>query len=194
MAVEEQKPEQDVTETPKPRKKGPKKPKKEKSKKDATTEDGKNVSKGKQNKSKGQGHPNAAQAKKDKKQRTETVPPNGTSTSETQRGKPLNNGKKIGGGGHKDFPPYYLPEMVEKGLRAGILVQGTLRINSKRYEDAYVTDPSPKNNDILISGIRSRNRALHGDEVRIRDYLNFKQDAMFSFSRLLLTFSHPRIG
>ena len=72
-------------------------------------------------------------------------------------------------------------------------VQGTLRINQRSYEDAYVSSPDDANlPDIYVGGLKDRNRALHGDEVfvmvedksrwkiladRIRDYLEAKEDA-----------------
>ena len=71
-------------------------------------------------------------------------------------------------------------------------MQGTLRINQRSYEDAYVSSPDDANlPDIYVGGLKDRNRALHGDEVfimvqdksrwkiladRIRDYLEGKED------------------
>ena len=72
------------------------------------------------------------------------------------------------------------------------LIQGTLRINQRSYEDAYVSSPDDASlPDIYVGGLKDRNRALHGDEVfimvedksrwkilpdRIRDYLETKED------------------
>ena len=72
------------------------------------------------------------------------------------------------------------------------LIQGTLRINQRSYEDAYVSSPDDATlPDIYVGGLKDRNRALHGDEVfimvedksrwkilpdRIRDYLETKED------------------
>ena len=85
----------------------------------------------------------------------------------------------------KKFPPYYVAELVEKGLKDGTLLKGkqeiqkkdlikiyswnligVIRINPKRYEDAFIANPNPAFPDILIKGMRNRNRALHTDEVR----------------------------
>ena len=71
-------------------------------------------------------------------------------------------------------------------------MQGTLRINQRSYEDAYVSSPDDTNlPDIYVGGLKDRNRALHGDEVfimvedksrwkiladRIRNYLEAKED------------------
>ena len=63
------------------------------------------------------------------------------------------------------FPPHYIHEMVEKGLKDGLLIEGTLRINPKNYEDAFVTNEMKNEPDIYIGGMMNRNRALNGDEV-----------------------------
>ena len=55
--------------------------------------------------------------------------------------------------------------MVEKGLKDGLLIEGTLRINPKNYEDAFVTNEMKNEPDIYIGGMMNRNRALNGDEV-----------------------------
>ena len=39
------------------------------------------------------------------------------------------------------------------------------RINPRAFEDAFIT--STEYNDIFISGVMHRNRALHGDEVAV---------------------------
>ena len=63
------------------------------------------------------------------------------------------------------FPPHYINEMVERGLKRGLLLEGTLRINPKSYEDAFISNDVYNEPDIYIGGIMSRNRALNGDEV-----------------------------
>ena len=63
------------------------------------------------------------------------------------------------------FPPYYIKEMVEKGLKDGLLIEGTLRINPKNYEDAFVTNDMKNEPDIYIGGMMNRNRAFNGDDV-----------------------------
>ena len=47
--------------------------------------------------------------------------------------------------------------------------QGILRINQRSYEDAYIDNPDGDDQlDILILGLKNRNRALHGDMVVCR--------------------------
>ncbi len=47
----------------------------------------------------------------------------------------------------------------------GIVLQGTLRISTRHWETAFVSAPDPTEPDILIAGVRDRNRGLDGDEV-----------------------------
>ena len=62
------------------------------------------------------------------------------------------------------FPPHYIDEMVEKGLKERMLIEGTIRINPKCYEDAFVSR-GINEPDIYVGGMMYRNRALNGDEV-----------------------------
>jgi len=82
----------------------------------------------------------------------------------TGRGKQRNqnNGKKIG---HGSFPEYLPPLEVLRGLKDQSLIEGTLRINPKNYEDAFISSPAAKDQDIYIKGIVARNRAFNGDIV-----------------------------
>ena len=48
-------------------------------------------------------------------------------------------------------------------MSKGLLISGTLRINPRAFEDAFLT--STDYNDVYINGVMNRNRALHGDEV-----------------------------
>uniref|UniRef100_A0A915HL83 Ribonuclease II/R domain-containing protein n=1 Tax=Romanomermis culicivorax TaxID=13658 RepID=A0A915HL83_ROMCU len=45
---------------------------------------------------------------------------------------------------------------------------GTLRINPRNFEEAYISDPASVGNDIFIEGLIDRNRALHGDTVMVK--------------------------
>ena len=75
-------------------------------------------------------------------------------------------GEKKGKNNDKNsFPPHYIPEMVGKGLQQGLLLEGTLRINPKCYEEGFVTNENLAEPDIFIGGLMNRNRALNGDEV-----------------------------
>ncbi|XP_070278499.1 DIS3-like exonuclease 2 isoform X2 [Myotis yumanensis] len=58
-------------------------------------------------------------------------------------------------------------EDVSEGLKRGTLIQGVLRINPKKFHEAFI--PSPDGDrDIFIDGIVARNRALNGDLVVVK--------------------------
>ncbi|XP_064598861.1 DIS3-like exonuclease 2 [Liolophura sinensis] len=71
------------------------------------------------------------------------------------------------------FTPHWTREMVSEGLKKGFLVEGTIRINPKNYEDAYIPGPDGIS-DIYISGFANRNRAMNGDTVAV--LVNGRQD------------------
>ena len=73
------------------------------------------------------------------------------------------SGKSNEGSKNADFPPHYIDAMVKQGMSKGLLISGTLRINPRAFEDAFLT--STDYNDVYINGVMNRNRALHGDEV-----------------------------
>ncbi|CAI8055951.1 DIS3-like exonuclease 2 [Geodia barretti] len=62
------------------------------------------------------------------------------------------------------FEDYLDKEAVQRGLKLKKLIQGVLRINQRKYEDAYVDDPEG-GGDYYVSGVHRRNRALDGDVV-----------------------------
>ncbi|XP_040284369.1 DIS3-like exonuclease 2 isoform X1 [Bufo bufo] len=65
------------------------------------------------------------------------------------------------------FEAYLSKEEVSAGLKRGELIQGPLRINPKKFHEAFL--PSPDGiRDIFIEGVVSRNRALNGDIVVVR--------------------------
>ncbi|XP_034038735.1 DIS3-like exonuclease 2 [Thalassophryne amazonica] len=65
------------------------------------------------------------------------------------------------------FESYMSFEDVSHGLKRGELIQGALRINPKKYHEAFV--PSPDDTwDIFLDGIVVRNRALNGDIVVVQ--------------------------
>ncbi|XP_062260427.1 DIS3-like exonuclease 2 [Platichthys flesus] len=79
---------------------------------------------------------------------------------------PADKGKNKGGKGSRKqvFEPYMTAEDVSHGLKRGELIQGQLRINPKKYQEAFI--PSPDGlRDIFLDGIVARNRALNGDVV-----------------------------
>ncbi|KAJ8270415.1 hypothetical protein GJAV_G00114300 [Gymnothorax javanicus] len=62
------------------------------------------------------------------------------------------------------FEAYMCGEDVSTGLKSGELIQGPLRINPKKYHEAFVPAPDGMR-DIFLDGIVARNRALNGDIV-----------------------------
>ncbi|KAM7339644.1 hypothetical protein ACRRTK_000259 [Alexandromys fortis] len=65
------------------------------------------------------------------------------------------------------FEPYMSKEDVSEGLKRGTLIQGVLRINPKKFHEAFI--PSPDGDrDIFIDGVVARNRALNGDLVVVK--------------------------
>lgn len=65
------------------------------------------------------------------------------------------------------FETYMSKEDVSEGLKKGTLIQGVLRINPKKFHEAFI--PSPDGDrDIFIDGVVARNRALNGDLVVVK--------------------------
>ncbi|KAG7525593.1 DIS3-like exonuclease 2 [Solea senegalensis] len=82
---------------------------------------------------------------------------------------PAEKNKNEGGRGSKKqvFEPYRTLEEVSDGLKRGELIQGQLRINPKKYQEAFI--PSlDDTRDIFLDGIVARNRALNGDVVVVQ--------------------------
>lgn len=76
--------------------------------------------------------------------------------------------KNKGGGSKKQvFESYMTREEVSHGLKRGELIQGQIRINPKKYHEAFI--PSPDDTwDIFLDGTVARNRALNGDIVVVQ--------------------------
>ncbi|XP_021207163.2 DIS3-like exonuclease 2 [Bombyx mori] len=70
--------------------------------------------------------------------------------------------------GDKKFDAYLSGEDVEKGLKNNMLIEGVLRINPKQYQHSYVSSQDRSQQDILIDGIKNRNRAMEGDVVIVQ--------------------------
>ncbi|XP_044885987.1 DIS3-like exonuclease 2 isoform X2 [Mauremys mutica] len=84
-----------------------------------------------------------------------------TSGDRKNRNKPTRGRKK------SVFEAYMSKEDVAAGLKRGELIQGPLRINPKKYHEAFI--PSPDGiRDIFIDGVVARNRALNGDIVVVK--------------------------
>ncbi|RMC02045.1 hypothetical protein DUI87_21207 [Hirundo rustica rustica] len=65
------------------------------------------------------------------------------------------------------FEAYMSKEDVSAGLKRGELIQGPLRINPKKYHEAFIPSPDGSR-DIFIDGVVARNRALNGDIVVVK--------------------------
>ncbi|KAK6645555.1 hypothetical protein RUM43_001832 [Polyplax serrata] len=63
-----------------------------------------------------------------------------------------------------EFPQHLSASELKFMFDSGTLFSGIIRINQKNYKEAYLTAPD-KGMDILIEGLKDRNRALEGDEV-----------------------------
>ncbi|XP_053485978.1 DIS3-like exonuclease 2 isoform X2 [Ictalurus furcatus] len=65
------------------------------------------------------------------------------------------------------YEDYMSIKDMSDGLKRGQLIQGALRINPKKYHEAFV--PSPDGSaDIFLDGMVARNRALNGDVVVVK--------------------------
>ena len=75
--------------------------------------------------------------------------------------------KKGGGGGnfgHGSFPEYLAPVEVLRGLQNKTLIEGVLRINPKSYEDAFISSPEARDQDIYIK--------VNNDKVGVHSLIN----------------------
>ncbi|KAJ8021344.1 DIS3-like exonuclease 2 [Holothuria leucospilota] len=63
--------------------------------------------------------------------------------------------------------PYWSRENVMRELKNGNLIQGSIRINPKKYSEAYIDSPDG-GCDIFIEGMHCRNRALQDDVVAVQ--------------------------
>ncbi|XP_040911507.1 DIS3-like exonuclease 2 [Toxotes jaculatrix] len=82
---------------------------------------------------------------------------------------PADKSKNKGGRGSRKqvFESYMLSEEVSRGLKRGELIQGQLRINPKKFHEAFIPSPNDTR-DIFLDGIVARNRALNGDIVVVQ--------------------------
>ncbi|RVE41812.1 hypothetical protein evm_013534 [Chilo suppressalis] len=78
------------------------------------------------------------------------------------------NKKKEQSADEKKFEQYISDSEVESGLKANTLVEGVLRINPKQFQHSYVSSSDRSEQDILIDGMKNRNRALEGDVVIVQ--------------------------
>ncbi|XP_028170176.1 DIS3-like exonuclease 2 [Ostrinia furnacalis] len=68
----------------------------------------------------------------------------------------------------RKFEPYISAEEVEEGLKNNTLIEGVLRINPKQFQHSYLSSNDRSEQDILIDGLKNRNRALEADVVVVK--------------------------
>ncbi|XP_034038766.1 LOW QUALITY PROTEIN: DIS3-like exonuclease 1 [Thalassophryne amazonica] len=75
-------------------------------------------------------------------------------------------------GTEREYGAHLPAEVLKTGIKSGRYVQGTLNVNKHRpQQEAFVTTevlPSKntdRSNDVLVFGMKNRNRAVHGDVV-----------------------------
>lgn len=76
--------------------------------------------------------------------------------------------KKQSENDEKKFDWYMSVEEVNSGLQNNTLIEGVLRINPKQFQHSYVSSMDRSEQDVLIDGIKNRNRALEGDVVVVQ--------------------------
>lgn len=77
--------------------------------------------------------------------------------------------------GGKDYTEHLSSDVLQAGIKSGIYIEGSLRVNKYHaQEEAFVQrrglDSKDKvyESDILIAGLKNRNRAIHGDVVVVQ--------------------------
>ncbi|XP_034159362.2 DIS3-like exonuclease 2 [Pangasianodon hypophthalmus] len=77
------------------------------------------------------------------------------------------NSRRNRGRKRRLYEDYMSIKDVSDGLKRGQLIQGALRINPRKYHEAFI--PSPDGSaDIFLDGMVARNRALNGDVVVVK--------------------------
>ncbi|KAK5971230.1 RNB domain-containing protein [Trichostrongylus colubriformis] len=67
------------------------------------------------------------------------------------------------------FKEYMSDDEIRAGLANGTLLKGQIRINQRKFEEAFIDNPNGSElPDIAVLGMPDRNRALHSDIVAIR--------------------------
>lgn len=77
-------------------------------------------------------------------------------------------------GAEKEYSEHLPAEVLEAGIKSGRYIQGTLNVNRHRAQhEAFVrfegsaSKNAELNSDVLINGMKNRNRALQGDVVAV---------------------------
>ncbi|XP_061204731.1 DIS3-like exonuclease 2 isoform X2 [Neopsephotus bourkii] len=95
------------------------------------------------------------------------TPRGGTYAAVPTSGDRKNLNKPARGRKKSVFETYMSKEDVSAGLKRGELIQGPLRINPKKYHEAFIPSPDGTR-DIFIDGVVARNRALNSDIVVVK--------------------------
>ncbi|XP_057283334.1 DIS3-like exonuclease 2 isoform X2 [Pezoporus wallicus] len=95
------------------------------------------------------------------------TPRGGTYAAVTTLGDRKSLNKPTRGRKKSVFEAYMSKEDVSAGLKRGELIQGPLRINPKKYHEAFIPSPDGTR-DIFIDGVVARNRALNSDIVVVK--------------------------
>ncbi|XP_061308243.1 DIS3-like exonuclease 2 isoform X2 [Pezoporus flaviventris] len=95
------------------------------------------------------------------------TPRGGTYAAVTTSGDRKSLNKPTRGRKKSVFEAYMSKEDVSAGLKRGELIQGPLRINPKKYHEAFIPSPDGTR-DIFIDGVVARNRALNSDIVVVK--------------------------
>ena len=67
-----------------------------------------------------------------------------------------------------NFDNYISKESCATLLKKGELIQGSLRINPRSFQDAFISSANNSERDIYIEGVEARNRSLPGDIVAVK--------------------------
>ncbi|KAM3966197.1 DIS3-like exonuclease 2 [Aphomia sociella] len=78
------------------------------------------------------------------------------------------NKKKELSNDEKQFEFHLTTEEAELGLKNNTLIEGVLRINPKQFQHSYLSSHDRSEQDVLIDGLKNRNRALEGDIVVVQ--------------------------
>ncbi|KAG7296075.1 hypothetical protein JYU34_021171 [Plutella xylostella] len=100
----------------------------------------------------------AAAASRQQQEKTKSSP-------KRNRNRNKNKNKESEPKEEKTFEAYLTPEQVEEGLKNNEFIEGLIRINPKMFTHAYLSGTDRSEQDVLIDGVRNRNRALEGDLV-----------------------------
>ena len=67
-----------------------------------------------------------------------------------------------------NFDNYISKDRCSTLLEKGELIQGSLRINPRSFQDAFISSTNSSERDIYIEGVEARNRSLPGDIVAVK--------------------------